>query len=962
VAASPGRVLLDVLQRELIDGLHDAVSQVLGDLEALEADPAFDATAFAGRVLAPVEADNPVLAALSGLASAEMAGAGAGLRGWRDEAGEGAPLGVAYVVGAGGPAVAALSVVPAAGARLVLRAAGFSAGQSVQLPLDNGFALRVSGTAVEEIEVVFFADQPPAVTKLGAGDQIDVDLTRDAQGELLGIEGGPSVRFGSVAGGGSVASTSTGSFDRRGYLRCEGGEVALAPGFLASLLPVDLTFPLDLDLRTAADTGVVLAGSPSLRTRLTGADAGRWLDLALDVVDAAGGSALNVSFLTSVDVSLPGAPVSAHVDGVGLSMPISLRLGTPMLPDVNDIRGLDPRGADVSIDLPVVSGSGAFSQIGNDLVGAMSVKIPPLSASAFGVLSPARDGQPLSFLVLIGATFPPPGVQVGFGFAISGVGGVVGINRRIDRDALLRAIADGTAAQLLFPSDPVGSGQVAIKALPAVFPPARGSVVAGPMLQLSWGGRVVTLSVAVLVESSTQVRLAILGKLVVGLPDPEAPLVFLQATFVGIIDPAEPSATFVASLSGSHIVGAPLSGDILLLTRGGSDSTLVLSAGGFHPSFPLPRGVPALRRMSIDLCPAPWIDLRCEGYFALTSNTLQLGARLELVAEVAECGLRGWLAFDALLQYSPFRFVADVSGGIALRAFGQTLVGISLALHLEGPAPYLARGRGSIDLFLFDVSFDFEVGWGSPPARLEPPFDVGAELRRALALPAAWRPRGAAPPGLALTGLAQKMLSDAAVVDPYGAITVRQERVPLGIEVQRFNGLPVPAQRWDISAGQFGPGEPAGLTEVRTQFAPGQFVTSKSDDEALTSPAFLPLKAGAELLPAPATGAEPRPAGLTWEERVIARDIPMPVDAPTGQIADVGALEALMAAMSAGESGWWIVPKEAIAVDPVPPVASAFSWSMAAGPGPTAPTDLEMRQALEGSDELVTVEAWEMAG
>jgi hypothetical protein len=245
-----------------------------------------------------------------------------------------------------------------------------------------------------------------------------------------------------------------------------------------------------------------------------------------------------------------------------------------------------------------------------------------MSASAFGLLAPSRDGQPLSLLVIMGATFPPPGVQVGFGFAISGVGGVVGINRRIDRDALMRAVTDGSAAHMLFPSDPVGAGPDAIRALPALFPVARGSMVAGPMFQLGWGGRVITMSVAVLVEAAMQARLTVMGKLVVALPDPEAPLVFLQATFAGFIDPAEPSVMFVASLNGSHIVGATVSGDMLLLTRGGSDPTLVLSAGGFHPAYRVPRGVPALNRMSMDMCSAPWIDLRCESYFAVTSRLL----------------------------------------------------------------------------------------------------------------------------------------------------------------------------------------------------------------------------------------------------------------------------------------------------------------------------------------------------
>jgi hypothetical protein len=969
VSDSTGRQLLGILRRELLTALHDAVAGVVGDLGALEVDRTFDGTPFAGRVLTPAEVDNPVLAWLAGFTDSAGGGGAAGavqarLRGWRDEATDGAPRGIAYVVSDGGTAVAALSVVPGGAnpTQAVLRAAGFGAGQSIDVALGNGFGLRVRGvTSADEIEVVLSPDQPPVATRLAAGDRVDIDLDRPSQGERLGLEGGPELQLGSVSAGGWVANGPSAPFDGGGHLRLEKGLLVLAPGFLKGLLPLDLDFPLDLDLKAAPGTGVVLAGSPSLRTRLAGTNPGRWLDLALDLVDVPGASGLDVSFRTAVNMSLPGLPLDIRVDGVGLKLPIGLDPGAPLFPQLP--AGLLPEGAGVAVDLPVVRGAGVLGKVGDDLAGALAVQIPPMSASAFGVLSPPRDGHPLSFLVIMGATFPPPGVQVGFGVAISGIGGVVGINRRIDREALLRAVTDGSVAQLLFPSDPVGAGEQAIRALPAVFPEARGSVVAGPMFQLSWGGRIVTMSVAVLVESSTHVRLTIMGKIVVALPDPAAPLVLLQASFAGFVDSSEPSALFVASLTGSHIVGAPLSGDLMLLARGGSDPQLVLSAGGFHPSYPLPRGVPALDRISMDLCPSPWIDLRCENYFAVTSNTLQLGARLELVAEVAGCGLRGWLEFDALVQYSPFRFMADMSAGIALRAFGETLVGIALALHLEGPSPYLARGRGSIDLFLFEVSFDFEVGWGSPAPAAVGAFDVGDELRRALAEPAAWRPRGAAPPGLVLTDAAQKLLADAAAVDPYGTLAVRQERVPLGIEIQRFAGLPVPPQRWDIEGGQFADGEPdQGHPDIRAQFAPGQFLAPPSDDAALTTPAFVPLKAGVELHPAPAQGAEARAVGLRWEERVLSRDVPRPLPLSAGVLVDIGDLEALLAAQTAGDDGWWGPPEEVITIDPVAPVASAFSWSMAPGPAVDAATGLEMDQAVAAIGDLMTVEAWEVGG
>ena len=96
------------------------------------------------------------------------------------------------------------------------------------------------------------------------------------------------------------------------------------------------------------------------------------------------------------------------------------------------------------------------------------------------------------------------------------------------------------------------------------------------------------------------------------------------------------------------------------------------------------------------------------------------------------------------------------------------------------------------------------------------------------------------------------------------------------------------ASRYHPNAGISRPGSSARASRPATgrfarEFAPGQFVSPKSDDEALTQAAFLSLKAGLELLPEPAAGAEARPARLAWEERVIARDIPMPVEASAGQ-------------------------------------------------------------------------------
>jgi hypothetical protein len=114
VPGDPGRQLLDILQRELIGGLHEAVAQIASELETLAVDDAFDGTAFADRALAPVDAASPVLGALRAFTSAAAAGADGQLRGWRDEVVDDAARGVAYVARAGpSAAAAARRVAPA---------------------------------------------------------------------------------------------------------------------------------------------------------------------------------------------------------------------------------------------------------------------------------------------------------------------------------------------------------------------------------------------------------------------------------------------------------------------------------------------------------------------------------------------------------------------------------------------------------------------------------------------------------------------------------------------------------------------------------------------------------------------------------------------------------------------------------------------------------------------------------
>ena len=294
------------------------------------------------------------------------------------------------------------------------------------------------------------------------------------------------------------------------------------------------------------------------------------------------------------------------------------------------------------------------------------------------------------------ARFPQPGIQIGFGFAVSGIGGIFGLSRRADLDGLTGAVLDGTLGALLFPDDPQRDAPRVAAALPRLFPAAPGRVLFGPMLELNWAGGLVRGQAAVIVEMPNPPKFVFLGRLVLDLPTSDLALVHIEARFMAAFDLGVPELRIVASLGGSYIVGLELHGDLFLLVRGGPRSTFVLSAGGFHPAVQPPEGVPALQRIGMTLS-IPIVELRYESYVAITTTSVQFGAKVELTAEIAGCGVHGWLGFDALFEWVPrFRFSVGITAGIEVEVFGETVAGVRLEGLLEGPSPWHIRAHGEV--------------------------------------------------------------------------------------------------------------------------------------------------------------------------------------------------------------------------------------------------------------------------
>ncbi len=331
----------------------------------------------------------------------------------------------------------------------------------------------------------------------------------------------------------------------------------------------------------------------------------------------------------------------------------------------------------------------------------------------------------------------------------------------------------------------------------AIFPPKNGQFVFGPMGKLGWGTpTLISVELGLIIEVANPVRIAILGVIRCLLPEEHLPLIKIQVNFIGVLDFEKQELKFYASIYDSRLLAFTLAGDMVLLINWGENSNFVLSVGGFHPAFsPPPLGVPALTRLTIALLDGDNPRLRLEAYFAITSNTVQFGAKLELYASVDIASIEGFLALDVLIQFSPFHFIARIQAALSAKIAGITLFAVGLDFTLEGPALWRAYGsaRVSVSFFFFSVSatIHFDVSWGDAADTKLDPVTVLPKLKAALGDRRNWR--ALIPPETHQQVSLREPPADAAgnnpdadklIVHPFGILTVSQKLVPLNLDVQ----------------------------------------------------------------------------------------------------------------------------------------------------------------------------------
>jgi hypothetical protein len=769
-------------------------------------------------------------------------------------------------------------------------------GIDLTLPLSDVWSVHIATNAT--LSAGLQGDvAPPANVTLHPAAALTAQLESDlvAKGPdashpiiLIGQTGGSRMQTDSFSFGMGVAihwdsSSNSAIAEPQIQLQVKGGKVVIdtsnADGFLASVLSgVHVEAGFELSATWAPDTGVHITGGAQLEIDLP-------LHLTLGPVTLptlyliAGASNAGIPIEISAALGLTLGPFQASVDRIGVKGLLSFPdHGGNLGPADFALSFKPPNGLGIAIDAGVVAGGGfiLFDPDKGQYAGVLDVALAEIiQVKVIAVLDTKLPDGSTGFAFLLIITFDFPPIELGFGFTLNGVGGLGGVNRTMNTDALHTGLRAHTLNNILFPPDPIANAPQIISSIESFFPAAEGRYLFGPMLEIGWGTpTLITLAIGVILEVPDPIRLVLLGLIDAGLPTADEALIELHIDVLGVLDFGAKTLGIDGSLYDSHVLIYSLAGDLALRLNWGDDPNFIFSLGGFNPHFNTAGlAIPDMHRMSVSIGDGDNPRISANSYFAITSNTVQFGANVEAYASAAGFSIHGYLGYDVLIIVSPFSFEFDFSAGFDVKFEGTTLCGLHVDGLFSGPRPWHLHGDASIDIFFFSVSVSLDLSWGDSTPAILPQKPVLPDLLPALADPRNWSAVLPSNTSQAVTLSAPKPDDKTLRVHPIGVLSVREKVVPLDLPITRYgNATPSDGNLFSISDVQINHDEEP-RNPIQDYFAAGQFL-SLSDADKVSAPSFEKYDAGVTIGSSDIVAGSDSPRTVVYEERYI--------DEPTG--------------------------------------------------------------------------------
>ena len=341
----------------------------------------------------------------------------------------------------------------------------------------------------------------------------------------------------------------------------------------------------------------------------------------------------------------------------------------------------------------------------------------------YGLVGPADDQ--FDALFLFGAVNGPIGGPPAF--FVTGIGGGFGINRALTYPDDLSDFGTYPFIKALDPAARPGDPMAELESVRDFFPAERGTFwfAAG----LSFTSFALVDGVAVVaVQIGEGFELTLLGLARMALPRPQAAIVSVELGLIARFSSTEGLLLVQAQLTDNSWLLYPsvrLTGGFAFATwfTGSNRGQFVLTLGGYHPSFRR-EGYPQVPRLGISWQVSSAIGITGESYFALTSEAVMAGARVEAHADFGPAWASLEVGGDGIVFFDPFwlsvTVYASISAGVTVDVWiGEITISVSLSARvtLEGP-PF--HGKASFSVGPVDLTVEFG---DRPTEPLEIPWD-----------------------------------------------------------------------------------------------------------------------------------------------------------------------------------------------------------------------------------------------
>jgi hypothetical protein len=652
----------------------------------------------------------------------------------------------------------------------------------------------------EENIKAFIGFDDPSTGSFASGELFLQLINTDQEGNpilIFGSAGATRLEYASVSLSGGIRINTAGTKELFIEVELVGANLVIEPeegdGFLKKVLP-EGGFEINTELAVgiSSEHGFYFRGSGGLEIQLpTHIEIG-----PIDIQNIKiGMTPINGVFPIKVgaDIGLALGPFAAIVEGIGVRADLEFPGSGGNLGPVDASIGFKPpTGIGFSIDSSGFKGGGflSFDFDQERYVGALELTVKDkVSLKVIGILTTKLPGNDdgFSLLLLITAEFQP--INLGFGFTLNGVGGLIALHRTMNLNYLRDGVKANTLDNILFPTDPIANINQIISDLEGAFPVQEGRYAFGPMAIIGWGTpTLISIELGLMIEVPNPVRIAILGVVKAILPTEQKSLLKLQVNFLGTLDFEAKFITFDASIFASKLLSFTLEGDMAFRLKYGDNPNFLFSIGGFHPAYtPPPLQLPSLKRLTINLVAGDNPRITLTAYFALTSNTVQFGSAVDFYYKITnKYSVVGYLGFDILIQFNPFYLMAQIAASLALMKNGNSLASIYLGGSVAGPAPWHVKGKAELEICGITLKANFDKTFGQPEVTTLPDVLVLPKLVEALGNRANWQASTPSSSNLLVSLRELDSTPGNIVAHPFGTLGVSQKVVPLDMTINKF--------------------------------------------------------------------------------------------------------------------------------------------------------------------------------